>query len=79
MTNSNRPLSEIMIKKLRDCYEKQSKNGSLPCMEEDLKGSLAALYKRGLVDTRLQNVNGKQLLSVVVTDAGIKFLESLDK
>ena len=47
MPLSQRPLTKIMIKKLRDCHEKLSKSdGHIPCLEEDLKGSLAALYKR---------------------------------
>lgn len=78
MPVSHRPLSEKMIKKLRGCYEKQSSNENNPCMEEDLKGSLSALYKRGLVDTTLTNVNGKQLLGIIVTEAGKAYLKKLD-
>lgn len=80
MPVSQRPLTKIMIKKLRDCHEKLSKsNGHIPCLEEDLKGSLAALYKRGLVDTKIQDINGKRLLCIVVTETGAAYLKSLDK
>ena len=65
-----------MIEKLRDCHEKVSKSSGLhPCLQDDLKGSLAGLYKRGLVDTKVQNVNGKKLLCLVVTKEGIDLLE----
>jgi len=76
---SLRPLTKIMIAKLRDCHEKQSKGDGYPCLQEDLKGSLAALYKRGLVDTKMQDVNGKRLLCIVVTEEGEAFLKSLQK
>ena len=79
MAVSQRPLTKIMIEKLRDCHEKLSKsNGSIPCLEEDLKGSLAALYKRGLVDTKIQDVNGKRLLCIIVTETGKAYLKNLD-
>lgn len=79
MPVSQRPLTKIMTEKLRDCYKKQSGGNNIPCLEEDLKGSLAALYKRGLVDTKIQDVNGKRLLCIVVTDAGENYLKSLEK
>ncbi len=80
MPVSQRPLTKIMTEKLRDCHDKLSKsNGRIPCLEEDLKGSLAALYKRGLVDTKIQDIKGKRLLCIVVTDAGINYLKSLEK
>jgi hypothetical protein len=80
MPVSQRPLTKRMIEKLRDCHEKLSASGGhIPCLQEDLKGSLAALYKRGLVDTKIQDVNGKKLLCIVVTDAGVTYLTNLDK
>lgn len=78
MEFSNRPLTKRMIQKLRDCHDKITKsNGAHPCLEEDLKGSLAALYKRGLVDTKFQDVHGKKILCLIVTDEGVKFLKNL--
>ncbi|HUS01118.1 MAG TPA: hypothetical protein VMY77_05290 [Chitinophagaceae bacterium] len=53
--------------------------GNIPCLQEDLKGSLAALYKRGLVDTKIQDVMGKRLLCIIVTDAGVTYLANLEK
>ena len=76
---SQRPLTKIMIAKLRDCHEKQSKGDGHPCLQEDLKGSLAALYKRGLVDTKIQDIKGKRLLCIVVTEAGVTYLKGLDE
>lgn len=80
MPVSQRPLTKIMVEKLRDCHDKLSlSNGHIPCLEEDLKGSLAALYKRGLVDTKIQDINGKRLLCIIVTEAGKNYLMNLDK
>ena len=78
MPGNIKPLSKTMTEKLRDCHEKQLKNGG-HCYEEDLKGSLAALYKRGLVDTKIEDVNGKSLLCIIVTEAGINYLKSVEK
>ncbi len=78
MQFSQRPLTKIMIKKLQDCHEKTSQKGH-PCLEEDLKGSLAGLYKRGLINTRMEDVNGKKLLCMYITDAGAAYLQNLDK
>ncbi len=75
---SHKPLTKRMLEKLRDCHEKQSIDGN-PCLQEDLKGSLAALYKRGLIDTKMQDINGKRLLSIVVTEAGVTHLKGLEK
>ena len=73
----NRPLTKRMIEKLKDCHEKQSTDANHPCLQEDLKGSLAALYKRGLIDTKMMDIKGKRLLCIVVTDNGVKYLTSL--
>ena len=68
-----------MLDKLRDCHDKVTKSGGLhPCLQEDLKGSLSGLYKRGLVDTRVEDINGKKLLCLVVTDAGVALLKKLE-
>ena len=80
MPVSQRPLTKIMIKKLSDCHEKISQsNGHIPCLEEDLKGSLAALYKRGLIDTKIQDIQGKRLLCIVLTESGAAYLKTLEK
>ena len=69
-----------MIEKLRDCHDKViNSGGAHPCLQEDLKGSLGGLYRRGLVNTVIQDVNGKKLLCLVLTDTGIALLKKLDK
>lgn len=77
MKISHRPLTKRMIEKLKDCHQKQSTDAGHPCLQEDLKGSLAALYKRGLIDTKMMDIKGKRLLCIVVTDNGVKYLTSL--
>ena len=73
-----RPPTKRMLEKLRDCHDKVTKSGGLhPCLQEDLKGSLAGLYRRGLVDTQIQEVKGKKLLCLVVTKAGAELLNNL--
>lgn len=76
---SSRPLTKRMLQKLKDCHDKQVKsNGQNPCLQDDLKGSLSGLYKRGFVDTKIVDVNGKQLLCLFVTDAGKFYITNLE-
>lgn len=49
----------------------------IPCMAEEMKSSLAGLYKRGLIETRMEKVNNKKLLCIYITEVGRQFLESL--
>ena len=80
MPINKRPLTKRMIQKLKDCHDKITKSsGAHPCLQEDLKGSLAGLYKRGFVDTKFQDINGKKLLCLIITEAGETYLKSLDK
>lgn len=80
MKFNHRPPTQKMIEKLIYCHEKQSKSGNGdPCLEDELKGALAGLYKRGLVETKMQDVNGKRLLCLFVTDSGIQFIQALEK
>ena len=47
-----RPPSKMMIEKLKECYEKElNSDEKIPCLPEEMKSSLAGLYKRGLIDT----------------------------
>lgn len=78
MIITQRPLSKIMIEKLQDCHEKQLAGNGNTCLEEDLKGSLAALYKRGMIDTKMQNINGKNILCIIVTESGTKYLKTIN-
>ncbi len=80
MQISNRPPTTRMIAKLKECLEKQNNNsGRVPCLPEEMKSSLAGLYKRGLIQTRMELVNNKKQLCIYVTDAGKKFLTSNEK
>ena len=74
----SRPPTKRMITKLKECLEKETQNkGLAPCMPEEMKSSLAGLYKRGLIDTRMEFVNNKKLLCIYVTEAGKKLLEGI--
>lgn len=73
----NRPPTKRMIEKLRECLEKEKENVRIPCMAEEMKSSLSGLYKRGLVETKMEIVNNKKLLCIYVTDIGKQFLKSL--
>jgi hypothetical protein len=48
------------------------------CIEDDFKGSLAALCKRGFVSTKMIMLDGKEILSVFITQAGKFFLDKKD-
>lgn len=79
MKVSTRPPTERMIKILKDCLEKEEKNNGQPCLAEEMKSSLPGLYKRGLIETRMEIVNEKKLLCIYVTDRGKKFLAGLNE
>ncbi len=80
MQISNRPPTPRMIAKLKDCLEKENKNkGTIPCLPEEMKSSLAGLYKRGLIQTRMELLDKKKQLCIYVTDTGKKFLASVEK
>ena len=75
-----RPPTLRMIEKLKECNEKESKNsGKIPCLPEEMKSSLAGLYKRGFIGTKMEIINNKKQLCIYVTEAGKKFLSGLDK
>jgi hypothetical protein len=48
------------------------------CFADDFKGSLQALCKRGLVNTKMVMLDGKQILGVFITQAGKIFLDKED-
>ncbi|MEO6187667.1 MAG: hypothetical protein ABIO82_02895 [Ginsengibacter sp.] len=77
MKKSTRPPTKRMIAKLQECLEKEQTNAgnNIPCLPEEMKSSLAGLYKRGLIDTRMEYVNNKKLLCIFVTDSGRKLIE----
>ncbi len=79
METSNRRPTLRMIEKLKECLEKESSNGQIPCLPEEMKSSLAGLYKRGLIGTKMQIVNNKKQLCIYVSDLGKKYLQGLEK
>ena len=80
MQSNLRPPTKRMIEKLKECLEKETAYGEkIPCLPEEMKSSLAGLYKRGLIGTRMDVVNKKKILCVFVTDTGKQFVTELDK
>ena len=79
MQISNLKPTARMVEKLRECHEKETANGDVPCLPDEMKSSLAGLYKRGLIATRMVTVNNKKQLCIYVSDAGKKFLASLEE
>lgn len=73
MKVSNRMPTSRMIAKLRECLEKSEKE---PFLAENMKSSLPGLYKRGLVETRMEVVHDKKLLCIYVSELGKKFLSN---
>jgi hypothetical protein len=75
MENSIRQPTKKMVDQLKKCYEMQL--GNQTCFPEHLKSSLAGLYKRGFITTRMQTINNKNLMTVHVTKEGERFLEKM--
>ena len=50
----------------------------MPFLAEEMKSSLPGLYKRGLIETKMEVINNKKLLCIYVTEMGKKFLEDLN-
>ena len=78
MKISTRPPTKRMIEKLKECNEKELSSGKIPCLPEEMKSSLAGLYKRGLIDTRMEIINNKKQLCLFVTEAGKEFIKQLE-
>lgn len=77
MEISSRPPTKRMIEKLQECFEKESSsNEMLPCLPEDMKSSLAGLYKRGFIGTKMEKIHDKKVLCIYVTDSGKKYLSA---
>lgn len=79
MKISTRFPTKRMIDKLKECREKElTSKDKIPCFPEEMKSSLAGLYKRGLIDTRMEIINNKKQLCIYVTESGKKFLSDLE-
>ena len=76
MKNSNRPPTEEMIRKLKNCLEREEEENR-PFLAEEMKSSMPGLYKRGLIITKMEMVGNKRLLCIYVSDRGKEFLENL--
>jgi hypothetical protein len=80
METSFRPPTKRMIEKLKECFEKESSaSDGIPCLPEDMKSSLAGLYKRGFIGTKMEKVHDKKVLCIYVTDSGKKFLSDYNE
>ena len=77
MKNSKRHPTEEMIRKLKNCLEREEEN-QRPFLAEEMKSSMPGLYKRGLIVTKMEMVGTKRLLCIYVSDAGKEFLEKLE-
>ena len=78
MKYSKRPPTEAMIRKLKNCLEREEMENK-PFLAEEMKSSMPGLYKRGLIDTRMQMVGNKRLLCIYVSHEGKEFLNQLEK
>ena len=79
MNMTMRPPTKRMIEKLKECLEKElHSNEKIPCLPEEMKSSLAGLYRRGLIDTRMEIVNNKKQLCIYVTESGKRFIKELE-
>lgn len=74
MNYSKRPPTEDMIRKLKNCLEREVE-GDRPFLAEEMKSSMPGLYKRGLIDTKMQIVGNKRLLCIYVSHEGKEFLK----
>lgn len=74
---AKRPPTRRMIERLKYALEKE-KTENAPCLADEMKSSLAGLYKRGFVETRMQVVNDKKILCIYITESGKQFLKTLE-
>jgi hypothetical protein len=74
-----KPLTKKMLVQLRAARSIElAKTGRNICLPDDYKGSLAGLYRRGFVNTQKKVFNGKEIVSVYITQPGINFLEKYE-
>lgn len=73
MGNSIIQPTKKMIEQLKSCHELQLQD--VPCLPEHFKSSLAGLYKRGYIGTKMRTINNKNLMTIYVTREGEIFLE----
>jgi hypothetical protein len=75
----SQPFAKTMLAQLRRGRAIElSKTERNICVADDFKGSLAELYRRGFVNTKMVMLDGKEILSVYITQAGKFFLDQED-
>ncbi len=80
MNYSIRPVTQKMLRQLQAGRAIElSENAINICFLKDFKGSLSGLYKRGLVNTKRVTVDGKEIVGVYITQAGIALLERYEE
>ena len=73
------PFTKTMLAQLRKGRAIElSKTERNICLADDFKESLAGLYRRGFVNTKMVMLDGKEILSVYITQAGKFFLDQED-
>lgn len=70
-----RPLTKQMIVKLKECKEMEEKD--IPCLPKHFSASLSGLYKRKFVDVRPRVIDGREVMCVFPTPAGVAHLQGL--
>ena len=74
-----RPFTKTMFAQLRRARAIElSKTERNICLADDFKESLAGLCRRGFVNTKMVMLDGKEILSVYITQAGNFFLDKED-
>jgi hypothetical protein len=75
-----KPLTKKMLAQLRNARAIElSDTGRNICVPDDFKGTLAGLYRRGFVNTKMTLMHGKEMLSVFITREGINFLNKYEE
>ena len=69
-----KPLTKTMLAQLRRgrAIELSQTERNI-CFADDFKGSLSGLYRRGFVNTKMVMLDGKEILSVYITQSGSNF------
>ena len=49
----------------------------IPCLPKHFSASLSGLYKRKFVDVRARNIDGREVMCVYTTSAGVTHLQNL--
>jgi hypothetical protein len=74
-----RPLKKIMLAQLQRVREIElSKTGDIS-VADDFKGSLQELCRRGFVSTKMVIRDGKEMVSVYLTEAGKLLLNNYEQ